>query len=183
MKHSSCSFVSPIVWERAPSIADAQGMRVDYIHTDFAFLAWSAKTHATFFALKILLQVQSQSWWKEEHLPGGVRMEGIWTALGTSFPIPDIFSHVQSGGWSQLSYLPMTPTSLTWLTGNIPSVCPVEFTVNPVYSKTFGSIYCFLNEPFSLGTIHIGSLYPLQDCMGKVYLQKRTWTIFIRFKK
>lgn len=90
----------------------------------------------------------------------GVRVEGIWTALGTSFPIPAVFSHVQSGRWSQLSYLPHD-SYLTWLKGNIPSVCPIEFTVNPVYSKTFGSIYCFLDEPFSLGTIHIGSLYPL----------------------
>lgn len=57
---------------------------------------------------------------------------------------------------------------------NIPSVCPIEFTGNPVYSKTFWNIHCFLDKPFSLGTIHIGSLYPLQGRMGKVYLQKRT---------
>lgn len=57
---------------------------------------------------------------------------------------------------------------------NLPSVRPIESTANPVHSKTFRQIYSFFNQPFSLGTIHISSLYPLQDCMGKVYLQKRT---------
>lgn len=58
--------------------------------------------------------------------------------------------------------------------GNIPSVCPVEFAANPVYSKTFWHINGFLNKPFSLGTIHVSSLDPLQGCMGKVDLQETT---------
>lgn len=144
-------------------------MLVDYINTGFALPSQFSHRYRSNLDEKRNICLVG--------LRGG---GGIQTALGTSFPVRATFSQVLSGGWSQPSYL-SHDSYLTWLKGNIPSVCPIEFTVNPVYSKTFWSIYCFLDEPFSLGTIHIGSLYPFQDRMGKVYLQKRTRAIFICF--
>ena len=152
------------------------GLYSDRFCVSLMTIAWSAKTHATFLVLKIHLWIQIQLWWKEKHPAwwwAGV--VGSVDSFGASSN-PNQVPCVQSGGWSQLCYLSHQSHPL-WLKtegGNVPSVCPIEFTVNPVYSKTFWHIYCFLDKPFSLGTIHICSLYALECCMGKVYLQERT---------
>lgn len=52
----------------------------------------------------------------------------------------------------------------------VPSVCPIQFTVNPVNSKAFGYIYSFLNNFFAIWAIQISSFYPLQGSVGKVNL-------------
>lgn len=127
-----------------------------------------------------------QAWWRGG---GGGTVDstgGIFSLIPARCSA--ILSCVQSGGWSQLYDLVhhSPPMWLKTERGNIPSVCPIEFTANPVYGKTFWHIDCFLEKPFSLGTIHISSLYPFQGCMGKVYLQKRTYTfqsdLFKNFK-
>lgn len=104
----------------------------------------------------------------------------MWTASVASFLQSHPSAQLYSLGFkaeAETTLSPMPHSHPTWLTsegGSIPFVRPVEFTLNPIYGKTFWLIYSFLNKPFSLGTIHISSLYPLQGCMGEVYLQKRT---------
>lgn len=53
---------------------------------------------------------------------------------------------------------------------HVPSVCPIQFTVNPVHSKALGYIYSTMNNFFTIWAIQISSFYPLQGGVGKVNL-------------
>lgn len=62
---------------------------------------------------------------------------------------------------------------------HVPSVCPIQFTVNPVHSKAFGYIYSSMNNFFTIWAIQISSFYPLQGGVGKVNLwRNNTWGVF-----